>query len=57
MIDLNSLGMSNTRITDAGLENLKGMRDLRTLFLSGTKITDAGIEELKRANPRVNVFR
>ena len=38
------LGMS--RVTDAGLENLRGLTELRWLHLSDAAITDAGLEHL-----------
>ncbi|MFP6610941.1 MAG: hypothetical protein VB835_01430, partial [Pirellulales bacterium] len=39
------LGFS--KITDAGLEHLKGLTELKELLLYNTKITDAGLEHLK----------
>ena len=37
----------NTKVTDAGLEHLKGLTDLQTLELLHTKVTDAGLEHLE----------
>ncbi len=40
----------NTKVTDAGLEHLKGLTKLETLFLHKTKVTDAGLVHLKGLN-------
>jgi len=53
-LDDNTLGLTNLRgldltdseVTDAGLEHLKGLSGLSSLYLSGTQITDAGLEHL-----------
>ncbi|MGY8771548.1 MAG: protein kinase domain-containing protein, partial [Pirellulales bacterium] len=42
------VSLSDTQITDAGLENLKVLTSLDTLYLDNTQITDAG---LKHFNP------
>ena len=39
--------LSGTRITDAGLKDLKELKGLRVLSLAGTRITDAGLKDLK----------
>lgn len=39
--------LSNTKITDAGLEHLKGLTSLQTLYLTNTQVTDAGLVHLK----------
>jgi len=44
---LQTLDLSGTKITDAGLEHLKDLPQLQTLDLSGTKVTDAGLERLQ----------
>jgi hypothetical protein len=45
--DTNNVG-KKISITDAGLENLKGMDDLVTLAISGSsKVTDVGLEHLE----------
>jgi Leucine-rich repeat (LRR) protein len=43
---LRDLDLNGTRVTDAGLANLKGL-NLRKLHLASTRITDAGLEHLK----------
>lgn len=42
-----SLSLNFSRITDAGMENLKGLTSLTSLKLDYTKITDAGLVHLK----------
>lgn len=41
------VAFSNRKVTDAGLEHLKGLTQLQHLILQNTKITDAGLEHLK----------
>ena len=47
MTNLGTLDVEGTKITDAGLEHLKGMTDLVTLKLGRTGITDAGLSHLE----------
>jgi len=42
------LTLGGTKITDAGLVNLKRWASLRSLLLQNTMITDAGLNDLKR---------
>jgi len=42
-----SVSLSNTQVTDAGLEHVKGLTKLWDLDLSNTQVTDAGLEHLK----------
>ena len=44
---IRSLNLAHTRITDAGLEHLKGLSSLNGLNLYNTQVTDAGLEHLK----------
>lgn len=44
---LQCLDLSNTQITDAGLDVLKGLKHLHELRIGNTKITDVGIRHLK----------
>ena len=46
-LDRNVEEFSNTVITDAGLEQLKGLSQLQHLDLNDTQVTDAGLEHLK----------
>ena len=52
-----TLDLSRTQVSDAGLEHLKGLTSLTALDLSGTQVTDEGVEALKAAIPGLRVFR
>ena len=39
--------LSYTKVTDAGLKELKEITNLQLLSLAGTQVTDAGLKELK----------
>ena len=41
------VSLTNTQITDAGLEHLKKLTSLDTLLIDHTEVTDAGLEHLK----------
>jgi hypothetical protein len=43
----------DTKITDAGLEHLKGLKQLRELHLIETQVTDAGVKKLNEALPKL----
>ena len=38
--------LDGTKVTDAGLEHLKGLTQLHKLGLNNTKVSDAGLEHL-----------
>ncbi|MBN8419972.1 MAG: hypothetical protein J0L73_13725 [Verrucomicrobia bacterium] len=42
-----SLDIARSKVTDAGLKALAGMKHLKELHLEGTGITDAGLDQLK----------
>ncbi len=44
---IHSVNLANSKITGAGLENLKVLDQLQNLDLYGTQVTDAGLENLK----------
>ncbi len=46
-VSVECLWLNSTEVTDAGLENLKGLSQLRFLSLKDTRVTDAGLEHLK----------
>ena len=54
---LNSLSLERTRITDAGLAELKNLRSLRELWLDGASVTNTGVDELKKALPGLTTHR
>jgi Leucine-rich repeat (LRR) protein len=45
--NLQTLDLTNSKVTDAGLVHLNGLTRLRVLRLNGTRISDAGLEHLK----------
>ncbi len=40
------LCLNSTKMTDAGLKELAGLKSLQALYLAGTPVTDAGLKEL-----------
>jgi hypothetical protein len=42
-----TVDLTGTKITDAGLENLKSLSQLQSLVLWATKVTDSGLESVK----------
>ena len=52
---LEVLELKGTKITDTGLEHLKGLKRLQILSLFQTKVTDAGIERLQKALPKARI--
>ena len=51
------LFLNNTKVTDAGLEHLKGMTNLRKLTLVDTQVTDEGVDKLQQALPDCKIKR
>ena len=49
--------MYDTQVTDAGLENLKGLHQLQSLWLCCTKVTDDGLKKLQQALPNCQIER
>jgi Leucine-rich repeat (LRR) protein len=54
---LRELNLANSKITDAGLEHLKGLTALKRLNLTNTGVTDAGVNSLKQSLPGVKITR
>ena len=54
---LRRLDLENTKVTDAGLEHLKGLNQLHALSLYGTRVTEAGANKLRKALPRNGISR
>ena len=57
MTCLKWLDLSNTEITDAGLEQLKGLKKLEKLDLSNTKVTNAGVKDLQKTLPNLKIYQ
>ena len=55
MKKLSDLDLSQTRVTDAGLEYLKGHTTLRSLALYGTRVTREGERKLRQALPKCEI--
>jgi hypothetical protein len=49
--EIESIDLTRTAITDAGLEHLKGLRNLKYLRYSGSRVTHAGIRKLRLSLP------
>ena len=56
LTNLEGLNLSNTQVTDTGLQHLKGLTNLTDLTLRQTQVTDAGVAELEKALPKGRVF-
>lgn len=54
--ELQWLVLTDTAITDAGLQQFGRLNKLSRLDLEGTRVTDAGVEELHRALPGCKIF-
>jgi hypothetical protein len=52
---LESLDLSATQVTDAGLVNLEGMSQLRSLDLRGAHVTESGVTRLQKALPSCTI--
>ena len=49
--------LSETRVTDAGLQSLRGLTKLRFVNLWRSKVTDEGVRELREALPNAQITR
>lgn len=52
---LESLRLQRTKITDAGLKHVSGLR-LSRIYLTDTQVTAAGVDEFKRQAPECTVY-
>jgi Leucine-rich repeat (LRR) protein len=55
LTQLQTFDLSDTQVTDAGLEHLKELTQLQTLDLSGTEATDEGVKRLQQALPNCTI--
>ena len=51
-----SVDLSTSKVTDAGLEHLKGLSHLRQLYLYDTQVTDAGLKHLRGLSQLQKLF-
>jgi hypothetical protein len=51
------LDLSDTAVTDAGLEHLKGLHALKELSLKHTRVTEQGIKRLRSTLPNLKPVR
>lgn len=52
LVDLNLL---NTKVTEAGLKELSGMKKLKRLFVSPLLVDSVGAAELRKALPELMI--
>jgi hypothetical protein len=57
LADLKRLLLSDTKVTDKGLNELAAVKSLKSLILTNTKTTEAGVAKLKKALPDCEVSR
>ena len=53
---LPSLCLSETQVTDAGLQHLAGLTELSVLDLSQTQVTEEGAAALQDALPKLRIL-
>jgi hypothetical protein len=53
---LTQLNLRGTRVTDAGLANLEGLRNLDRLDLRETRVTASGIAALRALLPDTDII-
>ena len=51
-----SVDLAGTKVTDAGLEHLKGLGQLQELRLAATDVTDKGVKKLQQALPKCQIL-
>ena len=57
VLKVTDVDLGLTKVTDAGLKHLKGLKSLRSLNLQGTKVTDAGVKKLQQALPQCQIYK
>lgn len=54
--DVDVLDLSETCVTDAGLEHLRGLIGMQMLILTQTQVTPHGVQMLKQALPQTTIL-
>ncbi len=57
MKNLRVLSVSRTRITDAGLNELRELTNLAQIEAQGTEVTDEGVKALQKTLPNIRIDR
>ena len=57
LVNLKTLSLGGTTVTDQGLVQLRDLRHLETIGLRDTKTTKRGAQELQRMLPDVRIVR
>jgi len=52
---LQTLDLTKTRVTDAGLKELLALKELKMLYMGGAKVTASGVAAFRMAMPGCNV--
>jgi hypothetical protein len=53
---LEELSLDSSKVTDASIDTLGGLKNLRTLHLGRTGITEAGREKLRSLLPKTTIM-
>jgi hypothetical protein len=56
-VRLSGLDLSDSHVTDAGLDHLKELTRLQLLDLRGTKVTEKGVKKLQQSLPNCKIIR
>jgi Leucine-rich repeat (LRR) protein len=54
---LQQLDLSETRITDLGLEHLSGLTNLQAVDVSGTETTDSGLQAIRNPLSEATIIK
>jgi hypothetical protein len=56
LVNLTFLHVGRTPVTDAGIENILGLKKLTRLEVTNTQVTDEGADKLRKALPDCEVL-
>lgn len=57
LTNLEKLHLGETRVSDAGLGNLRGLAGLRWLCVKNSQVTDEGVNSLRQSLPKCKIER